>query len=141
MIRVLNELMKNEVYGSLEDFKQTYYCGTGVAQDLQLNEIPDFTFYDNGQECNIYDGRKLIYSCNYIEYCGVKHITTVYNSKGLFTEFMFDYDSVRSRCLYDIWMLKQAEPERWIYRLEPVYEKYGTDVVNAVRGNAHLFCI
>lgn len=140
MINMLLELTKGETHGNKEQFETNYYCGLGVIQDLELDKTA-FTFRDNGQEILIYQDRKILYACNYTEYCDTKFITSIYNNDGLYREYEFDYNSKTNECLLDIWTLKQKQPKRWIYRLDPIYNKYGVDIVNTVREYAHLFSI
>lgn len=139
MISMLLELTKGETCGNAKQFQVSYYCGLGIIQALKLDEVPAFTYHDNGQTILIYDGRQLIYSCNYTEYCNVKFITSAYNKDGLYYSYELDYDSKESQCLFDIGLLKEKYPNRWIYRLDPIYSKYGVDIVNTVREYAHLF--
>lgn len=142
MLAMLLELTKNESYGNMNQFSQRYYAGTGVLQDLEIWGVPGFTYYDDGNEVLIHNAHgKVIYSCNYVEYCGIKHITTIYGIGGLVKAYAFDYESEQNRCLYDIWELKNRFPERWIFKLEPIYREYGCDIVNAVRTYAHLLAI
>jgi hypothetical protein len=139
IIDTLLALTKGETCGNAKQFETAYYCGMGIIQALKLDEIPDFTFHNNGQELLIYDGRQLIYSCNYTEYCNVKIIISAYNKDGLYYSYEIDYNSKTSKCLYDIGLLKEKYPNKWIYRLDPIYNKYGVDIVNTVREHAHLF--
>lgn len=140
IIEMLSQLTKGEIYGNKEHFENIYYCALGIIQDLSLDKI-SFTFYDNGQEVLIYTENKIAYSCNCTEYCNVKFITSIYNKDGLYREYELDYNSKSSQCLYDIGLLKEKYPNRWIYKLDPIYDKYGIDIVNSVRENAHLFSI
>ena len=67
----------------------------------------------------------------------MKFITSVYGKNGLVKEYdFFDYERPEMLCLLDLYDLRKAEPERWMYRLESIYNKYGMDVVNTVRQNA-----
>ena len=78
------------------------------------------------------------YACNYTEYCNIKFVTSVYGKEGLVLEYPFDYESDTSRCLYDLFELRKAEPERWLYRLDSIYNKYGIDTVNKVREGINI---
>ena len=53
-------------------------------------------------------------------------------------EYPFDYESDTSRCLYDLFELRKAEPKRWLYRLDSIYNKYGIDTVNKVREGINI---
>ena len=53
-------------------------------------------------------------------------------------EYPFDYESDTSRCLYDLFELRKAEPERWLYKLDNIYSKYGIDTVNKVREGINI---
>lgn len=56
-------------------------------------------------------------------------------------EYDFDYDSQTSSCLYDLWELARKYPGRWVYKLDSIYNKYATDIVNLVRDNAKFNCV
>lgn len=80
--------MRKTMAKGIKDFKQEYFCKAKVAQNLQLNDISDFSFRDNGKECIIYDGIRPIYSCDYVTYLGKKHITTVRDIRGTLAELL-----------------------------------------------------
>ena len=142
MINMLLELTKGETSGNYNAFiNSNYWAGLGILQDLWIDnhdfKESEITFYDNGQELLIYSNLDT-YSCNYIEYCNIKFITSVYSKDGLVLEYPFDYESDTSRCLYDLFELRKAEPERWLYKLDNIYSKYGIDTVNKVREGINL---
>ena len=145
MLNMLLELTKGQSSGNYKVFIQNnYWCSLGLLQDLWIrnHELKErkITFYDNGQELLLYTNLGT-YACNYITYCDIKFITSVYNKDGLVLEYDFDYDSQTSLCLYDLWELVKECPKRWVYKLDPIYNKYGIDVVNLVRDNASFNCI
>ena len=137
MLNMILEITKGETSGNYERFiNANYWGGLGLLQDLwsinhDLNE-KEITFRDNGQELLIYTNLGT-YACNYTTYCDIKFITTVYSKDGLVLEYNFDYDSPTSRCLLNLWELKNACPDRWIYQVDRIYDKYGIDTVNIVR--------
>ena len=140
MINMLLALTKGETSGNYNAFiNSNYYCAMGILQDLWINnhalQEEETTFFDNGQELLLYTNLGT-YSCNYTEYCNIKFVTSVYSKDGLVLEYPFDYESDTSRCLYDLFELRKAEPERLLYRLDNIYSKYGLDVTNCVRENA-----
>lgn len=140
MISTLLALTEGETNGNYEIFiNSNYWAGIGVLQDLWIDnhdfKESEVTFYDNGQELLIYSNLGT-YACNYTEYCGIKFITSVYSKKGLVLEYDFDYERLEMLCLLDLYTLRKAEPKRWMYRLEKIYNKYGFDIVNLVRENA-----
>ena len=142
MINMLLELTKGETSGNYNAFiNSNYWAGLGILQDLWIDnhnfKESEITFYDNGQELLIYSNLGT-YSCNYIEYCNIKFVTSVYSKDGLVLEYPFDYESETSKCLYDLFELRKAEPERWLYRLDSIYNKYGIDTVNKVREGINL---
>lgn len=144
MLNILLELTKGQISGNYKMFVHSnYWCGLGLLQDLWIRnhdlKEKEITFYDNGQELLLYTNLET-YACNYITYCDTKFITSVWNKDGLVLEYDFDYDSQTSLCLYEIWELVKKYPEIWIYRLDSIYIKYGTDVVNLVRDNARFNC-
>lgn len=140
MLNMLCELTKGEACGNYETFiKSNYHSGLGLLQDLwiknhELSE-KEIKFYDNGQELLIYSNLGT-YACNYITYCDVKFITSVYSKNGFALEYEFDYESEVSKCLFDLWNMKKSHPNRWMYKLDRIYNKYGVDIVNYVRGFA-----
>ena len=142
MINMLLALTKGETSGNYNAFiNSNYWAGLGILQDLWINNH-DFkeskiTFYDNGQELLIYSNLGT-YSCNYTEYCNIKFVTSVYSKDGIVLEYPFDYESDTSRCLYNLFELRKADPERWLYRLDSIYNKYGIDTVNKVREGINL---
>ena len=113
----------------------------GILQDLWINnhalKEEETTFFDNAQELLLYTNLGT-YSCNYTEYCNIKFVTSVYSKDGIVLEYPFDYESDTSRCLYDLFELRKAEPERWLYKLDNIYSKYGIDIVNKVREGINL---
>ena len=142
MINMLLALTEGETSGNYNAFiNSNYWAGLGILQDLWIDnhdfKESEITFYDNGQELLIYSNLGT-YSCNYIEYCNIKFVTSVYNKDGLVLEYPFDYESDTSRCLYDLFELRKAEPERWLYRLDSIYNKYGIDTVNKVREGINI---
>ena len=142
MINMLLELTKGETSGNYNTFiNSNYWAGLGILQDLWIDnhalQEEEITFFDNGQELLLYTNLGT-YACNYTEYCNIKFITSVYGKEGLVLEYPFDYESETSRCLYDLFELRKAEPERWLYRLDSIYSKYGIDTVNKVREGANL---
>ena len=142
MINMLLALTKGETSGNYNAFiNSNYWAGLGVLQDLWIDnhdfKESEITFYDNGQELLIYSNLGT-YSCNYTEYCNIKFVTSVYSKDGLVLEYPFDYESDTSRCLYDLFELRKAEPERWLYRLDSIYNKYGIDTVNKVREGINI---
>ena len=142
MINMLLALTKGETSGNYSAFiNSNYWAGLGVLQDLWIDnhdfKESEITFYDNGQELLIYSNLGT-YSCNYTEYCNIKFVTSVYSKDGLVLEYPFDYESDTSRCLYDLFELRKAEPERWLYKLDNIYSKYGIDIVNKVREGINL---
>lgn len=142
MINMLLALTKGETSGNYNTFiHSNYYCAMGILQDLWINnhalQEEETTFFDNGQELLLYTNLGT-YSCNYTEYCNIKFVTSVYSKDGLILEYPFDYESDASKCLYDLFQLRKAEPERWLYRLDSIYNKYGIDTVNKVREGINL---
>lgn len=140
MLNTLLALTEGQTSGNHEAFTHgNYWHSKGILQDLYLHDQDlkeeDITFYDNGQELLLYTNVGT-YACNYTEYCGVKFVTSIWNKDGLVLEYDFDYDSPISLCLYDLWTLAKESPEGWVYRLDPIYDKYGVDIVNLVRKNA-----
>lgn len=116
MLNMLCELTKGETSGNYEQFINANYCsGLGVLQELLI--------YTNIGT----------YACNYTEYCDIKFITSAYGKEELVLEYDFDYESQISKCLFDLWNMKNAHPDRWMYKIEKIYDKYGIDVVNCVR--------
>ena len=137
MLNMLCELVKGETSGNYERFISANYCsGLGVLQDLWIKnhdlEEKEIKFYDNGKELLIYTNLGT-YACNYTEYCNIKFITSVYGKEGLVLEYDFDYESQTSKCLLDLWNMRKAHPDRWMYKVERIYDKYGADIVNCVR--------
>ena len=142
MINMLLALTEGETSGNYNAFiNSNYWAGLGVLQDLWIDnhdfKESEITFYDNGQELLIYSNLGT-YSCNYTEYCNIKFVTSVYSKDGLVLEYPFDYESDTSRCLYDLFELRKTEPERWLYRLDDIYNKYGIDTVNKVREGINI---
>lgn len=142
MLNTLLALTTGETSGNYETFiNSKYYCVIGILQDLWINNHDlnekEITFFDNGQELLLYTNLGT-YACNYTEYCNVKFVTSVYNRDGLVLEYPFDYESDTSRCLYDMCELIKAEPEKWMYRLDSIYNNYGIDTVNKVREGINL---
>ena len=142
MINMLLALTEGETSGNYNAFiNSNYWAGLGVLQDLWIDnhdfKESEITFYDNGQELLIYSNLGT-YSCNYTEYCNIKFVTSVYSKDGLVLEYPFNYESETSKCLYDLFELRKAEPERWLYRLDSIYNKYGIDTVNKVREGINL---
>ena len=142
MINMLLALTEGETSGNYNAFiNSNYWAGLGVLQDLWIDnhdfKESEITFYDNGQELLIYSNLGT-YSCNYTEYCNIKFVTSVYSKDGLVLEYPFDYESETSKCLYDLFELRKAEPERWLYKLDSIYNKYGIDTVNKVRDGINL---
>ena len=142
MINTLLVLKSGETSGNYNAFiNSNYWAGLGVLQDLWIDnhdfKESEITFYDNGQELLIYSNLGT-YSCNYTEYCNIKFVTSVYSKNGIVLEYPFDYESDTSRCLYDLFELRKAEPERWLYKLDNIYSKYGIDIVNKVREGINL---
>ena len=142
MINMLLALTEGETSGNYNAFiNSNYWAGLGVLQDLWIDnhdfKESEITFYDNGQELLIYSNLGT-YSCNYTEYCNIKFVTSVYSKDGIVLEYPFDYESDTSRCLYDLFELRKAEPERWLYKLDNIYSKYGIDIVNKVREGINI---
>ena len=141
MLNMLLALTEGETSGNYNAFiNSNYWCGLGVLQDLWIDnhdfKESEITFYDNGQELLIYSNLGT-FACNYTTYCNMNFITSVYGKNGLVKEYdFFDYERSEMLCLLDLYDLRKAEPERWMYRLESIYNKYGMDVVNTVRQNA-----
>lgn len=140
MLNMLAELTKGETSGNYQRFiESNYWGGLGVLQNLWIKnhdlEEEKITFYDNGQELLIYTNLGT-YACNYTEYCDIKFITSVYGKEGLVLEYDFDYESPVCKCLFDLWNMKKAHPDRWMYRIDRIYDKYGVDTVNLVREEA-----
>lgn len=81
IIEVLNELLSGEIWGKGKEFVNIY---GEKAYTILKKGIQDFNFYDNGQTVLVYDGRKLLYDCNYEEINGRKRLTTCYCREGLF---------------------------------------------------------
>ena len=141
MLNMLLALTEGETSGNYNAFiNSNYWAGLGVLQDLWIDnhdfKESEITFYDNGQELLIYSNLGT-FACNQTTYCKMKFITSVYGKNGLVKEYdFFDYERPEMLCLLDLYDLRKAEPERWMYRLESIYNKYGMDVVNTVRQNA-----
>ena len=142
MINTLLALTSGETSGNYNAFiNSNYWAGLGVLQDLWIDnhdfKESEITFYDNGQELLIYSNLGT-FACNYTTYCNMKFITSVYGKNGLVLKYPFDYESETSKCLYDLFELRKAEPERWLYKLDSIYNKYGIDTVNKVREGINL---
>ena len=141
MINMLLALTEGETSGNYNAFiNSNYWAGLGILQDLWINnhalQYEEMKFFDNGQELLLYTNLGT-YACNYTNYCDMKFITSVYSKDGLVLEYdFFNYDRPEMLCLLDLWELRKAEPERWMYKLEGIYNKYGMDIVNLVRENA-----
>lgn len=85
MIEQLNALTAGEIRGDLELFAFIY--GENAKEHLKLEEIKEFSFWDNGQSVVIYDEQQAIFDCNY-EFCyGLKRLTTCFDKNGLYHEF------------------------------------------------------
>ena len=82
----LEALTAGEVRGDLEKFIFIY--GKNAVDKLGLENVKDFSFWDNGQSVIIYSGRQIIFDCNYDYFYGLKRLTTCYNASGLFHEFI-----------------------------------------------------
>ena len=140
MLNMLYELIKGKTWGNYETFiHSNYWCGQGVLQDLWMYnhnlKEKEIAFYDNGQEVSIYTNLGS-FACNYKIYCDMKFITSIYNKDGLIREYGFDYESSVNKCLFDLSNMKKSHPDRWMYKIDRIYNKYGVDVVNFVRENA-----
>lgn len=81
----LDTLTAGEIRGSLEKF--TFIYGKKAVEALGLEEIKDFSFWDNGRSVIIYTGTQAVFDCNYDFFHGLKRLTTCYNKSGLFFEF------------------------------------------------------
>ncbi len=88
MIAQLNALTAHEVRGDLKLFRFLY--GEKPVKPLKLEEINDFSFWDNGQTVLIYSGRRCIYDCNYSEFYSLKRLTTCFSKDGLVAKFKND---------------------------------------------------
>lgn len=142
IINNLVSLTEGETAGNYESFiNANYYCSTGIIHDLWIynHDIKEkkIIFYDDNQELLIHTNIDT-FSCAYKTYCNIKFITHIFDKKGLVKEYSFNYDSDICNCLYDISELKKKFPDRWVYRLDDIYNKYGVDTVNAVREYAHF---
>lgn len=84
IIETLAELTKGQVYGNLEVFKKIF--GEDAGEKLSKNNS-DFSFWDNGQTVLIYDGRQIIFDCNYTECNHKKQLTSCYGKNGLAFDF------------------------------------------------------
>lgn len=85
MIEQLNALTSGEIRGDLELFSFLY--GEVAKNELKLDSIKDFSFWDNGQSVIVYEGQQAIFDCNYEICYGLKRLTTCYNKEGLYHEF------------------------------------------------------
>lgn len=85
MIQRLNALTEHEVRGDLKLFRYLY--GEKPVEPLKLEEIKDFSFWDNGQTVLIYSGSRCVYDCNYSKFYGLKRLTTCYSNNGHVVEF------------------------------------------------------
>ena len=85
MVEILEELTAHETRGDLETFTHLY--GENAVKQLNLGNISEFSFWDNGQTVLIYDGRSVVFDCNYEICYGLKRLTTCYDKNGLFFEF------------------------------------------------------
>ena len=81
MIEQLDALTADEVRGDLKLFRYLY--GEKPVDPLNLEEIKDFSFWDNGQTVLIYSGNQCIYDCNYSKFYGLKRLTSCYSKNGL----------------------------------------------------------
>lgn len=136
MLNMILELTKGEISGNYENFlNANYWDGFGILQDFWIMnqdfDVKEITFYDNGEELLIYTNLGK-YACNYKIYCDVKFITNVYNKDELVFKHDFDYESPTSLCLMDLYDLKNACPDMWMYQLNNIYKKHGLDTVNFV---------
>ena len=95
-----------------------------------LNILAELT---KGETSGSYQG---FIDSNYTECCDIKFITSVYGKEGLVLEYDFDYESPVCKCLLDLWNTRKAHPDRWMYRIDRIYDKYGVDTVNLVRNEA-----
>ena len=99
------------------------------------------SFYFNGQKLLIYGGKNGTMSGCIKEYCEKKFVTVMYDKTELIYDSNFSYDTPLMNCLEDMYNLKKSIPDRWIYRLDPIYRKHGLDIVNAARYCFDYFCI
>lgn len=81
MIEQLDALTADEIRGDLKLFRYLY--GEKPVGPLNLEEIKDFSFWDNGQTVLIYSGNQCIYDCNYSKFYGLKRLTSCYSKNGL----------------------------------------------------------
>ena len=103
MVNILLSLTKGETHGDYTVFvNANYWAGLGILQDLWINnnylKLQEIRFNDNGQELILYTNIGT-YSCNYVEYCNFKFVTSVYNKNGFVFGYSFDYDSTEMLCL------------------------------------------
>lgn len=85
IIKTLEALTADKVRGDLELFKRLF--GKKPVEPLELENIKDFSFWDNGQTVLIYEGKQCIYDCNYEVCYGLKRLTSCYSNQGLVAEF------------------------------------------------------
>ena len=85
ILEKLEALTADEVRGDLELFRYLY--GEKPVELLKLEEIKDFSFWDNGKTVLIYSGKQCIYDCNYSLFYGLKRLTSCYSKNGLVAEF------------------------------------------------------
>lgn len=81
----LSALIADEVKGDLRLF--CYLYGEKPVVPLKLEEIKDFSFWDNGQNVLIYEGNQCIYNCCYDKFYGLKRLTHCYYKNKLIIKF------------------------------------------------------
>ena len=137
LIENLVSLTEGEASGNIEMLLKFVVDGKYTPFQELVKDCD--SFYYNGQELLVYGGNNGAMSANITEYCDKKFITTMYDKSGLIYDSNFSYDNDRIKCLFDLWELKKSNPERWLYRLDIVYDKHGLDVTNAARYDYDYF--
>ena len=131
MLNTLIELTKGESRGNIEDLKKFVVDGKYTPFQELLEGCTEF--YYNGTELLIYADRQIKYSAEVLQYCEKFFIKTMYDKNGLVYDGKIDYNSDLFSCLYDLTSLKMDMPEKWIYSLDGIYDKYGLDLVTSAR--------
>lgn len=131
MLNTLIELTKGESRGNIEDLKKFVVDGKYTPFQELLEGCTEF--YYNGTELLIYADGQIKYSAEVLQYCGKFFVKTMYDKSGLVYDGKIDYNSDLFSCLYDLTSLKMDMPEKWIYNLDGIYDKYGLDLVTSAR--------
>lgn len=132
IISTLYDLSKGVQCGLISELEDVVVDAKYTIFQQLIDGCTNYRLTDT--ELVLYKGNKAIYSGQYVQFCDCIFITVMYDESGVVYDSNLDYCNDTSlNVLQSLWAIKNKYPERWMFHLDTIYNRFGVDHTNAAR--------